>query len=64
MLNNNYTNAEIHGLILDSPFQSLKKLIVQLGAKRTDLPKFFVQAFYHIIKGTLQTKGNFEIDDL
>lgn len=60
----NCTCVEIYGLILDSPFQSLKKLIVELGVKRTDLPKFFMQAFYHVIKGTLQSKGNFNIDDL
>lgn len=61
---NNYSNTEIHGLILDSPFQSLKKLIVELGAKRTDIPKIFIHPFYHFIKGTLQSKGNFNIDDL
>jgi len=37
---------------------------VELGAKRTDLPQLFVQAFYHIIKGSLQAKGKFDINDL
>jgi pimeloyl-ACP methyl ester carboxylesterase len=50
---NTNNGVEICGLILDSPFQSLKKLIVELGAKQTELPKLFIQAFYHMIKGTL-----------
>ncbi len=53
MLMNNYSVVEIHGIILDSPFQSLKSLIIELGAKRSDLPKLFVQGFYYLIKNTL-----------
>jgi hypothetical protein len=49
----NSSCPEIYGMILDSPFQSLKQLIVELGVKRTELPKFVMEGFYHIIKGTL-----------
>lgn len=64
MMMENRTEVEIHGIVLDSPFQSLKKLIIELGAKRSNLPQFCVHAFYFLIQSTLQKKAKFAIDDL
>lgn len=57
-------NIEIVGCILDSPFSSLKQIILEIGRSKSRFPKIAISAGYHLIKGTLEKKGGFEIADL
>lgn len=34
---------EIIGIILDSPFRSFSKLVVEIGSTQSEIPKFLVQ---------------------
>lgn len=53
MLMTNSKPIQIRGIILDSPFKSLKQLIIELGIKRTQMPSPLVHAFYFLIKPSL-----------
>lgn len=52
------------GLILDSSFKSFSQLVCEIAYKQSKLPNFLVCAGYHIIKGTLESKGKFKVDEL
>ena len=54
MMNVNYLPYDILAIILDSPFKSFKQLIIEIGAKRSELPQFLVHAGYFFIKKTLE----------
>lgn len=55
---------EILGIVLDSCFKSFSKLAVEIGHKHSDFPQFLIKAGYFIIKGTLEEKGGFKVDEL
>ena len=58
------TNIEIVGCILDSPFSSLKKIILEIGLKKSRFPRVAISAAFHLIKGTIEDKGNFKVSEL
>lgn len=41
------------GLVLDSCFKSLSKLVVEIGKQQSEVPALLVKAGYYIIKGTM-----------
>lgn len=52
------------GMILDSCFRSFSQLAIEIGQKTSDMPQLLIKAGYFIIKGTLEEKGKFKVDDL
>ena len=57
-------DLSIAGLVLDSPFSSLKVLIDELARERVALPEFIVKQAIKLIKEIIKDKANFNIDDI
>ena len=54
----------IAGLVLDSPFSSLKILIDELARERVSLPNFVINQAIKWIKEIIKEKADFNIDDI
>mmetsp|Transcript_1444 Transcript_1444/g.1432 ORF Transcript_1444/g.1432 Transcript_1444/m.1432 type:complete len:188 (+) Transcript_1444:467-1030(+) len=57
-------NFPIAGLVLDSPFSSLRKLATEIGEKAAGVPNFLIKFALNRIKNTIKEKVNFDIDEL
>ena len=57
-------DLSIAGLVLDSPFSSLKNLINELAKDRVALPEFVVRQAIKWIKETIKEKADFNLDDV
>ena len=57
-------DLSIAGLVLDSPFSSLKCLINELAKDRVSLPDFVVRKAINWIKETIKEKAGFNLDDV
>ena len=61
-----YANRQperVEGLILDSPFKDLRKLIKELGSERTCLPKCFFEPLMAFISDELHQKVGYILED-
>ena len=54
----------ITGLVLDSPFASLKKLALEKITDKTGLPDFLVTPILSFLDSELEERAGFEIDDI
>ena len=57
-------DLSIAGLVLDSPFSSLKSLINELAKEKVALPDFVVRQAIKWIKETIKEKAEFNLDDV
>ena len=57
-------DLSIAGLVLDSPFSSLKILIDELAKERVALPEFIVNQAIKLIKEIIKDKADFNLDDI
>ena len=57
-------DLSIAGLVLDSPFSSLKILIDELARERVNLPNFIINQALKLIKEIIKEKANFNLDDI
>lgn len=57
-------DPSIAGLVLDSPFSSLRSLAEDLCKKHSNIPKFVMNTALMFIKSTIKDKANFDIDKL
>ena len=57
-------DPSIAGLVLDSPFSSLKILIDELARERVNLPNFIINQAIKLIKEIIKEKANFNLDDI
>ena len=54
----------IAGMVLDSPFSSLKLLVCELVSDRVSLPDFIVNQALKLVKSTVKKKAKFELDEI
>lgn len=54
----------VAGLVLDSPFSSLRSLAEDLCKKYSSIPKFVMSGAMMFIKSTIKDKAKFDIDKL
>jgi hypothetical protein len=54
----------IAGMVLDSPFSSLKMLVEELVKEKVSLPSFVLNQALKLVKSTVQKKANFKLDDI
>ena len=54
----------IAGMVLDSPFSSLKLLVAELVSDKVSLPDFIVNQALKLVKSTVKKKAKFELDDI
>jgi len=57
-------DPSIAGLVLDSPFSDLSKLVNELAYNYTKLPAFLVSPVLSLVASSIQSKANFDIYDL
>jgi hypothetical protein len=57
-------DPSIAGLILDSPFSSLKLLVEELVKDKISLPGWIVNQALKLVKSTVQKKAKFKLDDI
>lgn len=54
-------DPSIAGLILDSPFSNLSKLVNEIAYQYTKVPSFLVKPILKVIASSIQSKANFDI---
>ena len=59
-----YKDPTIAGIVLDSPFYSLKMLIDEVSQDRVALPWFIISQVIKMMKNTIKEKAKFNIDDI
>lgn len=57
-------DLSIAGLVLDSPFCSLRVLIEELAKSKVDLPNFVVNQAIKLLKEIIKDKAGFNLDDI
>ena len=57
-------DPSIAGMVLESPFSSLKKLVEKLVNKKINLPNFVNNQALKLVKRTVQKKAIFILDDI
>ena len=57
-------DSKIAGVILDSPFSSLRVVAYDLMKAHTRIPSFIITMGLSFIRKTVKRKANFNIDDL
>ena len=51
----------ILGLILDSAFISLRRMVIEVGNSKFNLPEILIKAFLLMIGSSIEERGNFKI---
>ena len=54
----------IAGMVLDSPFSSLKLLVSELVSDKVSLPEFIINQALKLVKSTVRKMAKFELDDI
>jgi pimeloyl-ACP methyl ester carboxylesterase len=54
-------DPSIAGLVLDSPFSSLSKLVNELSYTYTKIPSFLISPVLKLISSTIKSKADFDI---
>lgn len=57
-------NYKISCLVLDSPFTNINTMAQDIADKQTNVPNMFVKLAMRVVKSTIQSKLNFNIDEL
>jgi pimeloyl-ACP methyl ester carboxylesterase len=57
-------DPSIAGMVLDSPFASLKQLVSELAKQYTKIPNFLISSALGLIKGSVESRAHFNIYDL
>ena len=57
-------DPSIAGMVLDSAFASLKELIDELVKSRVNLPEFVLNQLTKMVKGTINKKAKFNLDEI
>lgn len=57
-------DPSIAGMVLDSPFSSLKMLVEELVKDRINLPSFIVNQALNLVKSTVNKKAKFKLEDI
>jgi len=57
-------DPSIAGLVLDSAFSDLQVLVQELARTHTKVPSFLVSAAISLVRGSVQSRANFDIYEL
>jgi alpha/beta superfamily hydrolase len=58
------TDPTIAGIVLDSPFSSLKLLVEELVKDKVSLPGFIVSGAIKMVKSSVKKRANFDLNDI
>ena len=54
----------IAGIVLDSPFSSLKLLVEELVKEKISLPGFVISGAIKVVKSSVEKRANFNLEDI
>jgi hypothetical protein len=57
-------DPSVAGMVLDSPFSSLKMLVEELVKEKISLPNFILNQALNLVKSTVQKKAKFNLEDI
>lgn len=57
-------DPSIGGMVLDSPFSDMKKLVSELAKTYTKIPSLLVSGALKLVRSTIQSKAGFDIYNL
>ncbi len=57
-------DPSVAGMVLDSPFSSLKMLVEELVKDKVSLPNFILNQALNLVKSTVQKKAKFKLEDI
>lgn len=57
-------DPSIGGMVLDSPFSNMKILVQELAKQYTKIPSLLVSGAMKMIRSTIKSKANFDVNDL
>jgi hypothetical protein len=57
-------DPSVAGMVLDSPFSSLKMLVEELVKEKISLPNFILNQALNLVKSTVQKKAKFKLEDI
>jgi len=57
-------DPSIAGMVLDSPFSNLKKLVNELAKRHTKVPGFLLSAALWSVKRSIKSKAGFDLEKL
>jgi alpha-beta hydrolase superfamily lysophospholipase len=55
---------KVDGLVLDSSFQSLTELTIQIAKEKTSIPELLIKAVLMMIESSIEHKAGFKISDM
>lgn len=58
------SDPSVAGMVLDSPFSSLKMLVEELVKDKVSLPSFILNQAIKLVKSTVHKKAKFNLDDI
>jgi hypothetical protein len=58
------TDVKILGLVLDSAFISLKRMVVEVGQNRMNIPEFLIKAIFLMVGSSIEQRANFKIEEV
>lgn len=58
------SDPTVAGMVLDSPFSSLKLLVEELVSEKITLPKFILSQAIKMVKNSVKKKAFFDLDDI
>lgn len=58
------SDPTIGGLVLDSPFSSLKSLVEEIAKEKISLPNFVLEQVLSMIKSSVKKKAGFSLDEI
>lgn len=61
---NRLTNIRILGMVLDSAFISLKRMVVEVGQAHINVPEFLIKALFLIVGSSIEERANFKVEEL
>jgi alpha-beta hydrolase superfamily lysophospholipase len=59
-----HTDVTILGLVLDSAFISLKRMVVEVAQSRVSIPGLLVKAVFMMVSSSIEERAGFKVEQL
>jgi pimeloyl-ACP methyl ester carboxylesterase len=59
-----HSDMRILGLVMDSAFISLKRMVVEVGQNKLNIPEFLIKAIFLMVGSSIEERANFKMEEL
>ncbi len=56
--------VKILGLVLDSAFVSLKRMVIEVGSAHMKIPELLIKAIFLLVGSSIEQRANFKLEEL